>query len=48
VLKSLEVDDAILNLIQAKSNLNRARRDYIVARTNLEWAMGVLGENKTK
>jgi len=44
----LEVDDAILNLIQAKSNLSRARRDYIVARTNLEWAMGVLGENKTK
>jgi len=45
---SLEVDDAILNLIQAKSNLSRARRDYIVAVTNLEWAMGVLGENKKK
>ena len=42
----LEVEDAELNLIQAKSNLSRARRDYIVARINLDWVMGILGENK--
>lgn len=40
----LEVDDAELNLLQAKGNLARARRDYLVARVDLEWAMGVLGE----
>ena len=44
----LEVEDAELNLIQAKSNLSRARRDYIVARINLDWAMGVIGENKSR
>jgi len=43
---SLEVDDAILNLMQAKSNLSRARRDYLVASANLEWVMGVLGERR--
>jgi len=42
----LEVEDAELNLIQAKSNLSRARRDCIVARINLDWVMGTLGENK--
>jgi HAE1 family hydrophobic/amphiphilic exporter-1 len=40
----LEVNDAELNLLQARSNLSRARRDYLVARVNLDWAMGVLGE----
>jgi HAE1 family hydrophobic/amphiphilic exporter-1 len=40
----LEVDDAQLNLLQAKSNLARAQRDYRVARVNYEWAMGVAGE----
>lgn len=43
----LEVDDAELNLIQAKGNLSRARRDYLIARVNLEWVMGILGEEKT-
>lgn len=40
----LEVDDAQFNLKQAKGNLARARRDYLVARVNLAWTMGVLGE----
>lgn len=40
----LEVEDAELNLRQARGNLARARRDYLVARTNLERIMGVLGE----
>src|SRR5512133_436197 len=37
----LELDDAQLNLVQARSNLARAQRDYRVARVNLLWAMGV-------
>lgn len=41
----LEVDDAQLNLLQARSNLARAQRDYLVARVNYEWAMGVAGES---
>lgn len=41
----LEVEDAELNLSQARGSMSRARRDYLVAQTNLEWAMGVLGEN---
>jgi len=40
----LEVDDAQLNLVQARSNLARAQRDYRVAQVNLLWAMGVAGE----
>lgn len=40
----LEVEDAELNIRQAKSNLARARRDYLVARTRLAWVMGRLGE----
>jgi len=40
----LEVDDAQLNLVQARSNLARAQRDYRVAQVNLRWAMGVAGE----
>jgi HAE1 family hydrophobic/amphiphilic exporter-1 len=40
----LEVDDAQLNLMQARSNLARAQRDYRVAQVNLLWAMGVAGE----
>ncbi|RNC71339.1 MAG: TolC family protein [Desulfuromonadales bacterium] len=40
----LEVDDAEFNLRQARGNLARARRDYLVARVNLERVMGVLGE----
>jgi outer membrane protein TolC len=42
----LEVDDAELNHLQAKSGLNRARRDYIVARVSLDWVMGILGEGR--
>jgi HAE1 family hydrophobic/amphiphilic exporter-1 len=41
----LEVEDAELNLVQAKSNLARARRDYQVSLVNLAWATGVLGES---
>jgi outer membrane protein TolC len=41
----LEVEDAELNLIQAKSNLAQARRDYQVSLVTLAWATGVLGEN---
>ncbi|HEY3309140.1 MAG TPA: TolC family protein [Desulfuromonadaceae bacterium] len=40
----LEVDDAQLNLLQAKSNLARGQRDYRVARVNYQWAMGIAGE----
>ena len=32
----LDVDDAELNLVQAKGNLARAKRDYLVACVNLE------------
>lgn len=42
----LEVDDAELNLRQAKSSLSRARRDYLVARVNLDWVTGILGEGQ--
>jgi HAE1 family hydrophobic/amphiphilic exporter-1 len=41
----LEVEDAELNLQQAKGNLARAWRDYLTARVNLLWVMGVLGES---
>jgi len=40
----LDVEDAELNLVQAKGNLARAKRDYIVALVNLEWVKGMLGE----
>lgn len=40
----LEVEDAELNLQQARGNLARARRDHLVALVNLEWTKGVLGE----
>ena len=42
----MEVEDAELNLRQAKSGLSRARRDYLVARINLDWVSGTLGEIK--
>ena len=42
----LEVEDAEFNLRQAKSSLSRARRDYLVARVNLDWVTGILGEGK--
>jgi outer membrane protein TolC len=40
----LEVEDAELNLLQAQSNLAKAKRDYVVACTNLKWVTGTLGE----
>jgi HAE1 family hydrophobic/amphiphilic exporter-1 len=40
----LEVDDAQLNLLQARSSLARSQRDYRVALVNYLWAMGVAGE----
>ncbi len=36
----LDVEDAQLNLLQAESNLARARRDSLVARSQLVWATG--------
>jgi HAE1 family hydrophobic/amphiphilic exporter-1 len=38
----LEVDDALLNARQAEANLARAKRDYLVALTNLKYAEGTL------
>jgi len=40
----LEVDDAQLNLLQARSNLAKAQRDHGVAQVNYLWSMGVVGE----
>jgi HAE1 family hydrophobic/amphiphilic exporter-1 len=40
----LDVDDAQLNLNQARGNLARARRDYLAARTACDWVTGTLGE----
>jgi outer membrane protein TolC len=40
----LEVEDAELNLVQARSNLAQARRDYQVSLVNLAWSTGVLGD----
>ncbi len=36
----LEVDDAESNLLSARLNVARARRDYLVAKTRLLWIMG--------
>ncbi|MBK9089530.1 MAG: efflux RND transporter permease subunit [Holophagales bacterium] len=38
----LEVDDALVNARQAEGNLARAKRDYIVALTNLKYVQGTL------
>lgn len=40
----LEVEDAQLNLTQARSSLARAQRDYRVARVSYDWTMGIAGE----
>ncbi len=40
----LEVQDAELNLSSARANLARAQRDYRVARVNLAWVGGTLGQ----
>ena len=42
----LDVEDAELNLTQAKGSLAQAWRDYLVARVTLTWAMGILGEDQ--
>jgi len=46
VKTKLEIDDAELNVVQAKGNLARAKRDYLVACVNLERATGMLGEKE--
>jgi outer membrane protein TolC len=46
VKTKLDVDDAQLNLIQAKGNLARSKRDYLVALVNLEWVKGTLDEKR--
>jgi HAE1 family hydrophobic/amphiphilic exporter-1 len=48
VKTKLEVDDAQLSLVQAKGNLARAQRDYLVARVTYEWATGTLREGNAK
>lgn len=42
VKTQLEVEDAQLNLRLAEANLARARRDYRVAKVNLDWVRGAL------
>lgn len=41
----LDVDDARVNLTQARANRASAQRDYLVAQTTLRWVRGVLGED---
>lgn len=40
----LDVDDARVNLTQARANRASAQHDYLVALTTLEWVQGSLGE----
>lgn len=40
----LDVEDAQLNLMSARGRLAKARRDLAVARVNLDWVSGTLGE----
>lgn len=40
----LDVEDAQLNLTQARANFAQASRDHLVARLTMEWAMGALAE----
>jgi HAE1 family hydrophobic/amphiphilic exporter-1 len=44
VKTKLDVDDAQANLSQARGNLARAHRDYLVSLVNLDHAKGILGE----
>jgi HAE1 family hydrophobic/amphiphilic exporter-1 len=41
----LDVEDAQLNVTQAKGNLARAKRDYLVAQVNMKRAMGILEDD---
>jgi HAE1 family hydrophobic/amphiphilic exporter-1 len=45
VKTNLDVQDAQLNLVQARGNLALAQRDYQVALVNLRWVAGTLGES---
>jgi HAE1 family hydrophobic/amphiphilic exporter-1 len=38
----LDVQDAELNVVAAKTNLARAQRDYRVARVTVDWVSGTL------
>jgi outer membrane protein TolC len=42
----LDVDDVQLNLVQARGNLARAKRDYLVAQMTLQWVMGTLSASQ--
>lgn len=42
VKTNLDVQDAQLALKEARGNLAKARRDYLVAKVTLEWVMGTL------
>jgi HAE1 family hydrophobic/amphiphilic exporter-1 len=42
VKTNLDVQDAQLALKQARGNLAKARRDYLVAKVTLQWVMGML------
>ena len=44
VKTKLDVDDAALNRTQARGNLARARRDYLVALATMQWVTGTIGE----
>ena len=44
VKTKLEVDDAQLNVLEAKGNLAKARRDYSVTLVTYAWVRGTLGE----
>jgi len=48
VKTNLDVEDALLNLLQSRGNLAKARRDYGVARVSLDWVAGTLGETATQ
>ncbi|NVN98121.1 MAG: TolC family protein [Geobacteraceae bacterium] len=40
----LEVEDAQTNLLKARVNRAKAAADYLMAKANLDWAMGGIGE----
>jgi outer membrane protein TolC len=46
VKTKLDVDDAELNVTAARGNLAKAKRDNLVARVNVKYAAGILGDEK--
>jgi outer membrane protein TolC len=46
VKTKLDVDDAELNVTAARGNLAKAKRDNLVARVNVKYAAGTLGDEK--